>query len=196
MAPKRSAATAAKKADLRPWPPKVPLGTIEDILPLIQADDDSLDSLMLPAPGLLGDDVPISPFGPAEMEYVCQCLRKNSSVTHLNASMNPIGDQGAKCVSEMLRCTGAGAGAPLPLARLSLNGCGIGAVGARALAEALETASELIVVELVNNEMGEDGGQALLEAVKRNKHLKEVKVSLNSISAETEAEIEKTLMLR
>ena len=188
MGPKRSP-KAVKQSAPKPWPPKVPLGPIEDILPLIEADDESLDSLMLPSPGLLGEDVPIPIFGPEEMTYVCQCLRKNSSVTHLNASMNLICDEGAKEVAQMLETSG------LPLMRLSLNGCGIGEQGAKALAEALAT-SKVVVVELMNNEIGEAGGQALLEAVKKNKHLKEVKLSFNSISQETEAQIEKTLMMR
>lgn len=51
------------------WPPKVPLGPIEDVLPLIEADDETLDSLMLPSPQLLGEEAPSTPaFGPDELD--------------------------------------------------------------------------------------------------------------------------------
>jgi hypothetical protein len=40
---------------------------------------------------------------------------------------------------------------------LSLNGCGLGPEGGRALAQAL-CATEVMVLELMNNQLGEDGG--------------------------------------
>eukprot|EP00438_Fugacium_kawagutii_P006383 Skav214716 [mRNA] locus=scaffold2250:198608:199907:+ [translate_table: standard] len=121
-------------------------------------------------------------FGAEEMEYVCQCLRANTQVTQLNVSMNPIGDEGARHVAAMLA-----EGRP-PLARcleghrtgcLSLNGCSIGAAGGQALAEAVAAAPELMIVELMNNHMGEaqcrrqEGGKALLESLRKNERLKE-----------------------
>eukprot|EP00434_Breviolum_minutum_P018288 symbB.v1.2.016134.t2/scaffold1221.1/size130907/10 len=126
---------------------------------------------MLPVPGML-EEIELQSYGAEEMEYVCQCLQKNTSVTQLNASMNLIGDVGAKHVASMLSQS-----PKLPLARLSLNGCGIGAEGGKALAEALASHSDLMIVELMNNNLGEEGGQALLKALERNKRLKEVKVA-------------------
>lgn len=38
-----------------------------------------------------------------------------------------------------------------------MNGCGIGAEGGKALAEALASHSDLMIVELMNNNLGEDG---------------------------------------
>ena len=35
---------------------------------------------MLPVPGLLGEALPAPSFGAEEMEYVCRCLRRNTSV--------------------------------------------------------------------------------------------------------------------
>lgn len=55
----------------------------------------------------------------------------------------------------ILGCCG-GSAQPSPSASgLSLNGCNIGASGGRALAEALASAPELMIVELMNNRMGE-----------------------------------------
>eukprot|EP00435_Cladocopium_sp_Y103_P037973 s1644_g10.t1 len=117
MAPKAARSAASKAPKVRPWPPKVAMGPCEDILPQIEADDDNLDTLMLPAPGLLGEAGEASTgsvpsYGAEEMEYVCRCLRRNTSVTQLNASMNRIGDAGARHVAALLAET-----PQLPLAR-------------------------------------------------------------------------------
>ncbi|CAE8698340.1 unnamed protein product [Polarella glacialis] len=215
MAPKRPAASAATSASgsgrgreatsARPaacdktsandkgtpkvWPPKVPLGPFEDVLPLVEADDDSLDTLILPYPGLVGGAGSGS-FGPEEVEYICKCLQNNTSVTHLNTSFNPLGDQGAAHIASLL----AGA-SKLPLVRLSLNGCGISAIGAQALAEGLGEAN-VEVVELMNNIIDDEGGEALLAALQRNKRWKQLQVSFNQISDPLQSRIEQVLRLR
>ncbi|CAJ1385243.1 unnamed protein product [Effrenium voratum] len=177
-----------KFAAPKPWPPKVPLGELEDILPLVEANDESIDAVMLPPD--LGDGFTAEAFGPKEVEYLCQRLENNTSVTQLNLSMNPLGDEGAAHVAALLARPG------LPLARLSLNGCGIGAQGARHLASALAERPELSVVELMNNRLGAEGGEAILEALSKNKKLREVKVSFSSIPESIETKIEKILMTR
>lgn len=190
MAPKagRIVKSLAKpKVAPRQWPPKVPMGPIEDILPLIAEDDESLDTLMLPSPGLLDGAEGVA-FRPEEIEYVCTCLEKNTSVTHLNVSMSPIGDAGAAHIATLLEKRTS-------IARLSLNSCGIGSEGAIALAESLSR-SDVIVVELTSNRIDDAGGKALLEAVLQNKKLKELKLSFNCLSQELEAEMDKVLMLR
>ncbi|CAE7240560.1 Nod1 [Symbiodinium natans] len=194
MAPKGKMLAKAKakpEATPRPWPPKVPMGPIEDVLPLIADDDESLDTLILPPPGLL-DGVDLH-FGPEEMEYVCQCLEKNTTVTQLNASMSAIGDAGAKHIAALLDKDDKGTKGTI--ARLSLNGCGIGSEGARALADGLAR-SDVMVVELTSNRIDDAGGKALLEALRQNKKLRELKLSFNPISQEIEAEIERALLLR
>eukprot|EP00439_Symbiodinium_sp_Y106_P063493 s1977_g9.t2 len=191
MAPKAGKivkSLAKPKVAPRQWPPKVPMGPIEDILPLIAEDDESLDTLMLPCPGLLDGESEGVAFGPKEIEYVCTCLEKNTTVTHLNVSMSPIGDAGAAHIAALLE-------KGKPIARLSLNSCGIGSEGAKALSESL-CGSDVIVVELTSNRIDDTGGKALLEAVQKNKKLKELKLSFNSISQELEAELDKILMLR
>ena len=190
MAPKatRKPATKPKAAAPRPWPPKVPLGPIEDVLPLIADDDESVDTLMVPSPGLLGDGAQGADFGPEEIHYVCQCLQKNTSVTQLNVSMSPIGDVGAAHIAALLE-------PGRQLMRLSLNSCDIGSDGAQALAEGLARC-DVMVVELTNNRIDDAGCQALLGAVQQNTRLKEVQLSFNHISRELEAEMEKALRLR
>mmetsp|Transcript_19717 Transcript_19717/g.37069 ORF Transcript_19717/g.37069 Transcript_19717/m.37069 type:complete len:187 (+) Transcript_19717:33-593(+) len=185
MAPKhpgKSKSTASPA-----WPPKVPMGPIEDVLPLVSEDDDSLDTLMIPSPGLLGEGCEGADFGPDEMKYVCQCLEKNKSVTQLNASMSPIGDAGAAHLARLLEAGKA------PLLRISLNGCSIGPEGAKALAKAL-VHSDVMVLELMNNHISDQGCEALIAAARENKRLKELKVSFNSISERLETELEKLLM--
>lgn len=101
--------------------------------------------------------------------------------------MNPIGDLGAKHLADLL------AQRP-PLARLALNGCGIGLPGARALAEALPQ-SRLEVLELMQNGIPDEGGQALLEAIPLSR-LSELQLSMNPISPDTAQQLERALMLR
>ena len=219
------------------WPPKVPLGPMEDVLPLIEADDETLDSLMLPSKQLLGEEAPKA-FGPDELdaagllschckretsdhfrhvqslsaklfgnwkarevevgrsragklrreEYICACLRQNSTVTYLNCSMNPIGDVGAKQLASLL------AGPKPPLQRLALNGCGIGSEGALALAQALPE-STLEALELMQNGICDEGGQGLLAAMKESR-LKELLLSMNPIKEGTAEQLERAMMLR
>ncbi|CAE7463477.1 Nod1 [Symbiodinium pilosum] len=193
MAPKPAGKTLAKpkagKAVFpKPWPPKVPLGSMKDVLPLIKADDESLDTLMLPSPGMLGDGAQGVDFGPDDIQYLCQCLEKNKTVTHLNVSMSPIGDVGAAHIAALLE-------KGQPILRLSMNGCGISSLGAQSLAKGLAQ-SEVMVVELTSNRIDDVGGRALLDAVQQNKRLQDVQLGFNSISPEMEAEMEKVFMLR
>ncbi|CAE8696824.1 unnamed protein product [Polarella glacialis] len=83
----------------------------------------------------------------------------------------------------------------LPLVRLSLNGCGISAIGAQALAEGLGEAN-VEVVELMNNIIDDEGGEALLAALQRNKRWKQLQVSFNQISDPLQSRIEQVLRLR
>mmetsp|Transcript_65617 Transcript_65617/g.211724 ORF Transcript_65617/g.211724 Transcript_65617/m.211724 type:complete len:198 (-) Transcript_65617:123-716(-) len=188
-APKAKAKAAAASQAPAAWPPKVPMGPIEDVLPMIEANDEDIDMLMLRSleAGMDAEGT----FGPKEIEYVCECLQKNSMLTHLNASFNPVGDSGVEHIAKLLSNGGAKG-----LMRLELNCCGVGSAGAIALAEVLTDNKTMQVVELMNNSIDDEGGKALLEMLKKNRKLKQLQVSLNQISAELQAQIDKQLLIR
>lgn len=173
------------------WPPRVPFGSIEDVLPLIAADDDSFDTLMLGPPQAQEGGSAALCFGPDECEYMCGCLRKNTTVTHLNVSFHAVGDRGAAHIAELI----GNAQGPR-LSRLELNSCDIGGAGAVALAEALIASQSLQVVELMSNRIDDEGGQALLEMLKKNRHVKQLSVSFNHISEGLQEQIDKQLLMR
>lgn len=184
----------------RPWPPKVQLGPIDDVLPLIADNDDSIDTLMLRAPAADDQEESSGVIGPAEFEYVCACLRNSTNVTHLNASFNAIGDDGAAHLAQLLRTIPTDKNARmkphLDLMRVSLNSCGIGAVGIVTLAEALLENRCVQTLELMDNNIDDVGGRALLDMLKKNRALKNLVLSLNPISEELQADIDKQLMIR
>eukprot|EP00930_Biecheleria_cincta_P067590 TRINITY_DN54297_c0_g1_i1.p1 TRINITY_DN54297_c0_g1~~TRINITY_DN54297_c0_g1_i1.p1 ORF type:complete len:237 (+),score=63.51 TRINITY_DN54297_c0_g1_i1:59-712(+) len=189
-----AAAKARSAPAPRIWPPKVPMGPMDDVLPMIEQDDDCLDTLMLPSPDMITEAdaaAKTTAFGPEEIEYICKCLEKNSSVTQLNVSFNPLGDLGAAHVASLLS-----ASTKLALVRLSLNSCGIGADGACALAEALASHGSVEVVELMNNKIDDRGGEALLAVLNKNKRLKQLMLSFNQVSEELESRIDKALLMR
>lgn len=196
-AAKASAATAsavdpAAAPATHTWPPKVPLGPIDDVLPMIAADDEDLDTLMLPPPGALGDTAAAA-YGPEECGYICKCLKTNRTVTTLNISFNPIGDQGIEEIAALLDPTND---TGPDLFRVLLNGCSVGNRGAQAVAVALADNKTLQVLELSNNGIEEEGGKALLDMLKRNRTIKQLQLSLNPISEDLQAQISKQLMIR
>ena len=79
-----------------------------------------------------------------------------------------IGDAGALFVAEKLRGNSI-------VEELDLRKCGIGAVGARALAESLSGHNDsLKVLVLWDNDIGDDGAQALAQMLKKNTTLEKL----------------------
>merc|ERR1711879_791483 len=108
-------------------------------------NDENIDTLYLRPPAA-EDDADAQPgFGPAEFEYMCERLKTNTNVTHLNASFNAIGDDGARHLTQVLGAKGS------DLMRLSLNNCGLGAAGASVFAQAIVGNRTLQTLELMGN---------------------------------------------
>eukprot|EP00927_Polykrikos_kofoidii_P078500 TRINITY_DN75316_c0_g1_i1.p2 TRINITY_DN75316_c0_g1~~TRINITY_DN75316_c0_g1_i1.p2 ORF type:complete len:232 (-),score=51.33 TRINITY_DN75316_c0_g1_i1:37-681(-) len=180
-------APAAAPPPPRQWPPQVPLGPIADILPMLAADDDDIDSVMLRGPS---EEEPRM-YSPEDVEYICGCLQSNTTVTDLNFSFNPLGDIGAAHVATLLES------APkLPLVRLSLNNCSIGASGTKALAAALGQRKGIDMVQINSNEVGDEGGAALVDMLKQNKGIKQLVLAMCCISEEVQSQIDRELMMR
>eukprot|EP00929_Paragymnodinium_shiwhaense_P008929 TRINITY_DN112923_c0_g1_i1.p1 TRINITY_DN112923_c0_g1~~TRINITY_DN112923_c0_g1_i1.p1 ORF type:complete len:215 (-),score=27.15 TRINITY_DN112923_c0_g1_i1:16-660(-) len=170
----------------REWPPKVPLGPIPDILPMIEADDDDIDTLMLS----MGEGA-TDRYGPDEIGYICGCLAKNTQIRHLNVSCCAVGDAGAAHIAKVLE------GGSTPIARLSLNSCGLGSLGAMAVIEALAANKHVQVLELSCNEgVDDEAGQAIVEMLKQNKSVKQITMAMCPLSDDLRTKIDKQLMIR
>mmetsp|Transcript_21880 Transcript_21880/g.49897 ORF Transcript_21880/g.49897 Transcript_21880/m.49897 type:complete len:230 (-) Transcript_21880:174-863(-) len=172
------------------YPPKVPLGPIEDVLPLIVQDDDSIDTLMLRG-AEPGEDGSAGAYTAKDCEYICQCLLKNTSITDLNFSFNEIGDDGAAAVANLLSRN-----EHPPISRLALNMCGVGNAGFRALMNALEGNQTVEVLEVTGNRIDDDGARSLVQLLKKNRRIKHVAYSLNPISGTVQEELGRELMIR
>ena len=77
--------------------------------------------------------------GPVEAQHLAQALRVNTSVKTLKLSRNPLGDEGAKALAEMLGGNGTESSGIVntTLEHVDLSRCSIGPVGAQHLAQAL-----------------------------------------------------------
>lgn len=160
------------------------------MLPLVAADDDVIDTLMLHNPTRSREEGGQGQYDASDIAYVCECLRANTSVTHLNASFNPMGDEGARHIAGLLR------NPDHPLARLSLTGCEIGSAGAQALAEALAEDKRLVVLEVDGNAIGDDGGEAFAQALSRNRKVRQLSVARNPMAVALMEKIDRQLMMR
>lgn len=93
-------------------------------------------------------------------------LRHATSLTHLNLSRNPFGDGGAVEIAAALSADSCA------LVDLVAYECGIGAAGAVALAGALWRNQTLTSLDLrFNGDIGDEGGHALFEALKHDRAL-------------------------
>lgn len=91
--------------------------------------------------------------------------RAHGAVHELHLAGTALGRDGALDLARWLRVPGC------PLAKLNLSGCGIHAVGAIALAEAIEANARLRSVNMSGNRIGNPSAFAFAETVKANRAL-------------------------
>jgi len=99
-------------------------------------------------------------------------LEELSIGTHLGG--NPIGDIGAKRIAEKL---------PGKLLILRLDNCIIGAAGAKSIAKALPK-SELNLLGMDKNPIGDEGGKALGDVLEQCQKLEQLSLTLCSLTDE------------
>jgi hypothetical protein len=91
-------------------------------------------------------------------------LKTNTSLTELRFDHNKIGDAGAAALVDALNSS---------LTALNLSNCGIGANGARDIANSLKTKTSLTVLTLGFNNIGDAGAEALADVLALAKAFKE-----------------------
>ena len=93
-----------------------------------------------------------------------------SSLESLDLSFNPIGDEGAEHIAQLVtKCHS--------LCQLNLEGCGIGNRGVECLASSLEGNTSLEILHIPVNRFTDTGLLALGRSLKRNKALKTLNVA-------------------
>ena len=108
--------------------------------------------------------------GPVGAQHLAQVLYVNTSVKTLKLINNPLGDEGAKALAEMLGGNGAESSGTVntTLEHVELSGCSIGPVGAQHLAQALRMNTSVKTLKLINNPLGDEGAKALAEMFGEN----------------------------
>ena len=108
--------------------------------------------------------------GPVGARHLAQALCVNTSVKTLNLSNNPLGDEGAKTLAEMLGGNGAESSGTVntTLEHVELRWCRIGPVGAQHLAQALCVNTSVKTLNLSNNPLGDEGAKTLAEMLGGN----------------------------
>ena len=103
--------------------------------------------------------------GPVRTQDLAQALCVNTSVKTLKLSYNPLGDEGAKALAEMLGGNGAESSGTVntTLEHVDLSLCCIGPVGAQHLAQALCVNTSVKTLKLSRNLLGYRGAKALAE---------------------------------
>ena len=108
--------------------------------------------------------------GPVEAQHLARALCVNTSVKTLTLSGNPLGDEGAKALAEMLGGNGAESSGTVntTLEHVNLSRCCIGPVGARHLAQALCVNTSVKTLKLFNSNLRDEGAKALAEMLGGN----------------------------
>ena len=110
--------------------------------------------------------------GSVGAQHLAQALCVNTSVKALDLSHNPLGDEGAKALAEMLGGNGAeGSGTVnTTLEHVDLGWCSIGNIGAVHLAQALCVNTSVKTLDLsINSDIGSEGASAVKKMLeKRN----------------------------
>ena len=108
--------------------------------------------------------------GPEEAQHLVQALCVNTSVKTLKLSDNPLGDEGAKALAEMLGGNGAESSGTVSTAleHVDLSWCSIGPVGAQHLAQALHVNTSVKTLKLSGNLLRDEGAKALAEMLGGN----------------------------
>ena len=108
--------------------------------------------------------------GPVGAQHLVQALCVNTSVKTLEVSDNPLGDEGAKALAEMLGGNGAESSGTVntTLEHVDLSDCDIGQLGAQHLAQALCVNTSVKTLDLNDNLLGDKGAKALAEMLGGN----------------------------
>ena len=107
--------------------------------------------------------------GPVGVQHLAQALCVNTSVKTLNLSYNPLDDEGAKALAEMLGGNGAeSSGTVNTMEHVELKGCTIGPVGAQHLAQALRVNTSVKTLDLSDNPLDDEGAKSLAEMLGGN----------------------------
>ena len=99
--------------------------------------------------------------GPVGAEHLAQALRVNTSVKTLKLGDNPLHDKGTKPLAEMLG--GSDGTVNTTLEHVELAGCKIGSVGAKHLAQAMCMNTSVKTLHLRCNNLRDEGAKALTE---------------------------------
>ena len=107
---------------------------------------------------------------PEEAQHLAQALCVNTSVKTLTLSGNPLDDEGAKALAEMLGGNGAESSGTVntTLEHVDLSSCDIGPVGAQHLAQALCVNTSVKTLGLSHNLLRDEGAKALAEMLGGN----------------------------
>ena len=107
---------------------------------------------------------------PVGAQHLAQALRVNTSVKTQDLSHNPLDDEGAEALAEMLGGNGAESSGTVntTLEHVYLFWCNIGSVGAQHLAQALCVNTSVKTLDLSHNPLGYEGAKALAEMLGGN----------------------------
>ena len=103
-------------------------------------------------------------------QHLAQALCVNKSVKTLKLIYNPLGDEGAKALAEMLGGNGAESSGTVntTLEHVDLSSCDIEQLGAQHLAQALCVNKSVKTLKLIYNPLGDEGAKALAEMLGGN----------------------------
>ena len=101
------------------------------------------------------------------VQHLAQALRVNTSVKTLNLSDNPVYDEGAKALAEMLGGNGGGA-VSTALEHVDLSCCSIGPIGAQHLAQDLCVNTSVKTLLLKDNPLGDKVAKTFAEMLGGN----------------------------
>ena len=115
-------------------------------------------------------ELTICHIGPVEAQHLAQALCVNTSVKTLKLSHNPLGDEGAKALAEMLGGNRAESSGTVntTLEHVDLSYCSIRPVGAQHLAQALCVNTSVKTLKLSYNPLDDEGAKALAEMLGGN----------------------------
>ena len=107
---------------------------------------------------------------PVEAQHLAQALCVNTSVKTLELIGNPLCDEAAKALAEMMGGNGAESSGTVntTLEHVNLSKCYIGPVGAQHLAQALCVNTSVKTLNLLNNNLRDEGAKALAEMLGGN----------------------------
>ena len=112
-------------------------------------------------------DLSICRIGPAGAQRLAQALRVNTSVKTLKLTHNPLGDEGAMAIAEMLKRKNSRT-VYTSLEHIDLSNCSIEPAGAQHLAQALRVNTSVKTLKLTHNPLGDEGAMAIAEMLGGN----------------------------